>query len=246
MAESRSKQKWSKDPRGTQWSQDKSKFGFKMLEKMGWSEGSGLGASMTGRTEHVKVKNKRNNLGIGASQTDVNFNWLQTQDTFNTLLKDLNKACGTENGAMPTGKPKSVIESSTVNRKRGARLLMFQSRFKKTKDHSGVDESDMAQILGSNTKRPNRLKEGEALKEEAKIAAKIAASSGKPQSESDLKTVTRKESINDYFAMRLAAKKGSKGPAAAAAATAASSASSDSDAAEASAPTASKKKRKSS
>jgi len=249
MAEPRNKQKWSKDPRGTTWSQDKSKFGFKMLEKMGWSEGAGLGANNDGRTDHVKVRNKRNNLGIGASQKDVDFNWLQTQDTFSTLLKDLNKACGTENGAMPTGKPKSVIESAVVNRKRGSRLLMFQSRFKKSKDLSGVDESDMAQILGSNKKRPDRLKEGEALKEELRIAAKIASSSGKPQSESDLKTVTRKESINDYFAMRLAAKKAAKSGGASSAsadgagdgAGAGAGETSDSDAPE---PSTSKKKRK--
>jgi hypothetical protein len=45
----------------------------------------------------------------GAASTDVDFNWLQTQDTFNTLLKDLNKACGSENGAIPTGWSHSCV-----------------------------------------------------------------------------------------------------------------------------------------
>lgn len=35
----RRKQKWSVDPRNTAWSKDESKFGQKMLEKMGWSKG---------------------------------------------------------------------------------------------------------------------------------------------------------------------------------------------------------------
>ncbi|KAM5164994.1 PIN2/TERF1-interacting telomerase inhibitor 1 [Mantella aurantiaca] len=39
LAEPRRKQKWSLDPRNSAWSNDDSKFGQKMLEKMGWSKG---------------------------------------------------------------------------------------------------------------------------------------------------------------------------------------------------------------
>lgn len=35
----RRKQKWAVDPRNTAWSNDDSKFGQRMLEKMGWSKG---------------------------------------------------------------------------------------------------------------------------------------------------------------------------------------------------------------
>jgi hypothetical protein len=34
---------------------DKSRFGFKMLEKSGWSEGDGLGAARSGRTDSIRV-----------------------------------------------------------------------------------------------------------------------------------------------------------------------------------------------
>lgn len=43
---------------------DKSGFGFKMLQKMGWKEGSGLGANLDGCTEHVKVSLKTDVGGI--------------------------------------------------------------------------------------------------------------------------------------------------------------------------------------
>ncbi|KAG8445839.1 hypothetical protein GDO86_010577 [Hymenochirus boettgeri] len=68
LAEPRRKQKWSVDPRNSAWSNDDSKFGQKMLEKMGWSKGKGLGAKEQGSTEHIKVQKKNNTLGLGASQ----------------------------------------------------------------------------------------------------------------------------------------------------------------------------------
>ena len=42
---------------------DKSKYGFRMLEKMGWAEGKGLGVNEDGAKDHVKVSVKRDNLG---------------------------------------------------------------------------------------------------------------------------------------------------------------------------------------
>lgn len=46
---------------------DTSKFGYKMMEKMGWQDGQGLGANSSGMTKHVKVTTKNNTLGIGAT-----------------------------------------------------------------------------------------------------------------------------------------------------------------------------------
>ncbi|XP_073480808.1 PIN2/TERF1-interacting telomerase inhibitor 1-like [Aquarana catesbeiana] len=60
------KQKWSVDPRNSAWTKDDSKFGQKMLEKMGWSKGKGLGAQEQGSTEHIKVQVMNNTLGFGA------------------------------------------------------------------------------------------------------------------------------------------------------------------------------------
>lgn len=39
ICSARRKQKWSVDPRNSTWSNDDSKFGQKMLERMGWSKG---------------------------------------------------------------------------------------------------------------------------------------------------------------------------------------------------------------
>lgn len=42
---------------------DSNKFGQKMLEKMGWSKGKGLGAKENGITEHVRVSYKNDSKG---------------------------------------------------------------------------------------------------------------------------------------------------------------------------------------
>ena len=51
LADRSSKQRWSSDPRGKQWSEDKNKVSVKMMEKMGWTAGKGLGAKEDGNTE---------------------------------------------------------------------------------------------------------------------------------------------------------------------------------------------------
>ena len=68
---------------------DKSKFGFKMLQKMGWSEGKGLGANEDGQRDHVKVRLKEDNMGVGADRRTVD-NWLDNNSAFDALLKGLN------------------------------------------------------------------------------------------------------------------------------------------------------------
>lgn len=94
LAEHRRKQKRAVDPRNTAWSND-SKFGQRMLEKMGWSKGKGLGAQEQGATDHIKVQVKNNHLGLGATINNED-NWIAHQDDFNQLLAALNTCHGQE------------------------------------------------------------------------------------------------------------------------------------------------------
>ena len=48
LAADRKKQRWSGDPRGKSWSENKNKISNKMMEKMGWKDGEGLGAEGQG------------------------------------------------------------------------------------------------------------------------------------------------------------------------------------------------------
>ncbi|KAG5459346.1 MAG: hypothetical protein BJ554DRAFT_261 [Olpidium bornovanus] len=49
---------------------DESNLGFKMLQKMGWSRGAGLGRAGQGRVEPVPFEHKQDFLGVGKKQQD--------------------------------------------------------------------------------------------------------------------------------------------------------------------------------
>ena len=42
-------------------------FGRRMLAKFGWAEGKGLGKNEDGVVDHVRVKQRAHQLGLGAS-----------------------------------------------------------------------------------------------------------------------------------------------------------------------------------
>ncbi|XP_032770915.1 PIN2/TERF1-interacting telomerase inhibitor 1-like isoform X2 [Rattus rattus] len=139
LAERRRKQKWAVDPRNTAWSNDDSKFGQKMLEKMGWSKGKGLGAQEQGATEHIKVKVKNNHLGLGATNNNED-NWIAHQDDFNQLLAALNTCHGQETADSSDNKEKkslSLEEKSKISKNR-----VHYMKFTKGKDLSSRSETD--------------------------------------------------------------------------------------------------------
>lgn len=79
-----------KDTQNQSWADDKSGFGFKMMMKMGWKEGKGLGKNESGITDNIKIRKKIDSRGIGAEfDTTGNNGWaLQAQD-FNGLQQSL-------------------------------------------------------------------------------------------------------------------------------------------------------------
>nr|XP_054757766.1 PIN2/TERF1-interacting telomerase inhibitor 1-like [Lytechinus pictus] len=140
LAEPRRRQKLSFDPRNKAWSEDSSKFGQKLMEKMGWSKGKGLGIKEDGNVSHVKVSLKNNNLGIGckASQED---NWIAHQDDFNDLLSSLN-----EGHAPSTSNEREAL--SLEERSKKSRSRVHYKKFTQGKDMSRYGEDGMNSILG--------------------------------------------------------------------------------------------------
>ncbi|XP_005075321.1 PIN2/TERF1-interacting telomerase inhibitor 1 isoform X2 [Mesocricetus auratus] len=188
LAERRRKQKWTLDPRNTAWSNDDSKFGQRMLEKMGWSKGKGLGAQEQGATEHIKVKVKNNNLGLGATNNNED-NWIAHQDDFNQLLAALNTCHGQETADSSDNKEKksfSLEEKSKTSKSR-----VHYMKFTKGKDLSSRSETDLDCIFG---KRKNK-----------KTAQDDCSTSIADEVDTSMTTTTTSAfTIQEYFAKRMA------------------------------------------
>lgn len=146
-----------------EWAQDTSKFGYKMLMKMGWSAGKGLGRELDGRASHVVIKKRSVNLGIGCDlkQAEVT-GWSNTSKGFADVLAELNQAYGSTKEekekkkkakkekkdkkakkAKKAKKSSSVVEKPTVVQRR----ILYHKRLT-NKNAKGYSEKDMTAILG--------------------------------------------------------------------------------------------------
>ncbi|NWR41102.1 PINX1 inhibitor, partial [Regulus satrapa] len=182
----RRKQKWSVDPRNSAWSKDDSKFGQRMLEKMGWSKGKGLGAQEQGNPEHIRVKVKNDVLGLGATNNHED-DWIAHQDDFNQLLAELNNCHGqgeTESSVKKQKKTFSLEEKSKSSKKR-----VHYMKFAKGKDLSSRTEQDLSCIFGRRQKSAKTQEE------------KNKGLSNPGDGSSTVKSVL---TVQEYFAKRMA------------------------------------------
>uniref|UniRef100_A0A673N5K7 PIN2 (TERF1) interacting telomerase inhibitor 1 n=1 Tax=Sinocyclocheilus rhinocerous TaxID=307959 RepID=A0A673N5K7_9TELE len=149
----RRKQKWSVDPRNSAWSNDESKFGQKMLKRMGWAKGKGLGKSEQGATEHIKVEVKNNSLGLGTTVNNEE-NWIAHQDDFNQLLAELNNCHGQNNTDNPTQEQGFSLEEKSKTSKKWVHYM----KFTKGKDLSSRNETDLTRDQDEVSSNESALK----------------------------------------------------------------------------------------
>ncbi|KAG7395123.1 PIN2/TERF1-interacting telomerase inhibitor 1 [Phytophthora boehmeriae] len=114
------------------WAADTSKFGFKMLVKMGWSAGKGVGKDLQGQATHVKIARRSENLGVGCSlkQAEVQ-GWSKTAGGFADVLKTLNASYG--NKSSEDGEA-SDASSSTSKAKKSKKAKKDKKTRKDKKD----------------------------------------------------------------------------------------------------------------
>ncbi|KAI8819545.1 uncharacterized protein EV422DRAFT_568516 [Fimicolochytrium jonesii] len=202
LAGPRNKQRIGLDPQNKGWKDDKNKFGHKMMEKMGWTEGKGLGANEDGHTDHVKVRLKENNLGIGADRRTVD-NWLDNNSAFDALLKGLN------DGAEETTEVAEVrkVEETEVEEQPRTTVahgrLYHRKKFLRNKLVSNYDAKDLSMILGV---KPTETASPSTAVSETTTTSVTAANSGynTPLQADPLLSVAGK-TVHDYFAQKMAA-----------------------------------------
>ncbi|XP_044762609.1 midasin-like isoform X2 [Coccinella septempunctata] len=145
MSERKRKQKWSLNPRGKDWSENSNKFGQKLMEKMGWSTGKGLGAKEDGMTEHIRVAYKNDTQGMGYKDRDDQ--WTEHESNFTELLNTLvgPKECKGAESSKEL-KVESLEKKSQVSKAR-----VHYHKFTRGKDLSRYSEKDLANIFGKKS-----------------------------------------------------------------------------------------------
>jgi len=90
LAEKKFKKKYSSvNAQNKNWYKSPDHFGAKMLSKMGWSEGKGLGANEQGMSEYIRVKERSDQYaGMGFDLASLN-KVSSHMDNFNSILSSL-------------------------------------------------------------------------------------------------------------------------------------------------------------
>lgn len=150
---------------------DSNRFGTKMLEKMGWSEGKGLGVKLNGQQEFIRVSYKDDQKGMGYEDRDDQ--WTQHEAQFNDLLQTLStgasgkssssasedeSACNfvgfqTNGGEKPSKKKTKKIKvelsgESLEEKSKQSKARVHYKKFTRGKDLSRYSSKDLANIFG--------------------------------------------------------------------------------------------------
>eukprot|EP01089_Gocevia_fonbrunei_P002098 TRINITY_DN1208_c0_g1_i1.p1 TRINITY_DN1208_c0_g1~~TRINITY_DN1208_c0_g1_i1.p1 ORF type:complete len:281 (+),score=98.78 TRINITY_DN1208_c0_g1_i1:129-971(+) len=194
------------DPRGKNWSDDKSKFGYKMLEKMGWEDGKGLGANEDGRTDHVKVSKKSDAGGIGTQKDTTGKAWIENTFQYSALLANLNKVYnGTEkeessadSSSEKDEKETTVSVSSPTQAAGGLRSETVRARWsyrRILREKGTVYSTDaLSCILG-----------GAAPTKPVEEKCEVKEESTQPKDNHNSGTmITNSMNMNDYFKLKMA------------------------------------------
>lgn len=132
---------------------DTSSFGRKMLEKMGWKAGQGLGLNNDGTTTHIKIAVKDDNLGIGASQKDAETGWLNNSKSYQEVLDRLAKSCS-GNDSISENDSANVSESESKKKDK-----KDKKKDKKDKKEKKKDKKDDKKIKKSKKEKKEKKSE---------------------------------------------------------------------------------------
>jgi len=171
------------ETRNKEWRNNQSGFGYRLLTKMGWAEGNGLGKQKQGSLDVIAVSKRSDSLGLGAIRDQMgNHAWSETSSSYQTLLDQLRGKYSTKNNsteALPNDAPadsetkaqKSVVkkkeEEGTETKQTGERKIVTKvlshHKVLKSKNVSLYSQEDLAAILGLKYDPKTQLSKVESI-----------------------------------------------------------------------------------
>uniref|UniRef100_A0A914WJ82 G-patch domain-containing protein n=1 Tax=Plectus sambesii TaxID=2011161 RepID=A0A914WJ82_9BILA len=214
LAAPRKKQRIGIDPQNKNWKNDTEKFGQKMMEKMGWSEGKGLGAKEQGVTDAIKLKANWDAKGLGCDHK-YDETWIAHHDDFADLLAQLNanketttgdgtekdKRKKTEKDKQKSAEeddsevPEAASDKSLEQKSRKSKARIHYHKFTRGKDLARYSSEDKSSVLGGK----NHKRKAEQLE----LAPSFSETDSGEKVESQVQTTTSTLSVSDYFAMKM-------------------------------------------
>ncbi|KAF0982532.1 hypothetical protein FDP41_011462 [Naegleria fowleri] len=156
---------FKEDPNNKRWAEDKSRLGFKLLEKMGWKEGDGLGKKRDGMTEHVKVAFKTDTAGIGAHEEAKKERTVcQKMSSFSEVLSRLKTTTSQQDSSSSSSSSSDEEESTMKINKEETKTKInriHHHRRARSKMTSNYSQEDLAAILGKSPLITNEKKSKE-------------------------------------------------------------------------------------
>lgn len=187
---------------------DSNRFGTKMLEKMGWSKGKGLGLKEDGEQNFIRVSHKTDQKGMGYHDRDDQ--WTGHENAFNSLLKSFDKSENTSENESEKGddarvgfgfasdekkSKKSKSIKSTISGKsleemsKKSSVRVHYRKFTRGKDVSKYSEKDLANIFGKKIAEDSDKLEVEPVKSEL----------DRIENNFGITTIETNTTIQDYF-----------------------------------------------
>jgi len=192
LAEPRRREKWGANVRGMSWSNDQDKLGLKMMQKLGYESGKGLGKNKDGMITPLTARQKMDSKGIGFNGHDDT--WLAHQDDFQALLASLNVEHGNAE-AQEAGK-KSLEKLSKKSKKR-----VHYQKFTRGKDLANYSKDDLGCILGTKSEKLKTMQKEKKEKEEKKLEEESADK--QPETQHGVITL-QGGNYHDYFQKKMA------------------------------------------
>ena len=203
LAEEKRKVRIGPDPQNIGWKNDEDKFGKKLMEKMGWSEGKGLGRNLHGDNSNIKLRPNRAGKGLGATAKDDS-NWIAAHDDFADILKSLNKSKKEEKVDETAEEREARLKKMNMElTSKSIKRRIHYQKFTRAKDCKQYSEKEKEAIFGKTKEEPKvEEKEEQAKSDGVKEEVEEEGESTRAKL-----FTTQAVSVKDYFAAKMAALK---------------------------------------
>ncbi|KAL3766257.1 hypothetical protein ACHAW5_008203 [Stephanodiscus triporus] len=134
------------ETRNSQWANDHTSFGRKMLAKMGWKgDGCGLGKEQQGSSVHLRAMRRVESLGIGAENDAFgDRGWHETNAGFHGVLASLKREYGKSSSSS------SRVGDDGGGDEEGRRKTEGRKRRKREEDGATIKNKKRGRVDGGN------------------------------------------------------------------------------------------------